>query len=99
MRRPRRRAQRQATERVNPVTKISDHSFRPLNAGGDSAARCPYRFCNEPALEFGLKSHGIALRSSWTTRTWDVVGLMRNARRKPSRSSKMISLASAVPSG
>ena len=55
LRRPRRRAQRQATERVNSVTKVSNDSLRPLNAGGDSAARCPYHFRSEPTFEFGLK--------------------------------------------
>jgi hypothetical protein len=27
---------------------VSDHSFRPLDAGGDIAARCPYLWATRP---------------------------------------------------
>ena len=49
-------AERSVRRRNEPpsATKISDDSFRPLNAAGDSAARGPYHFCSEPTSEFGL---------------------------------------------
>ena len=54
LRRLRRRAQRQATERTCPVVACLHSWFRPLRAGGDSAARCSYPFRLQPTSEFGF---------------------------------------------
>ena len=51
LRRPRRRAQRQATERMLPRVKCLHDLFRPLRAGG--TARCPYR--ESAMFNFGIR--------------------------------------------
>ncbi len=53
LRRPRRRAQRQATERTLTRVKTLRDLFRPLRAGGASAGRCP---CQASAIfNFGVR--------------------------------------------